>query len=323
MIYSTLKLTNLKYYFTILFYLFALQSLYAQQVFRFEYESAQMGTKFRIILYANEQSIADSAAAKAFLRVSDLNQIMSDYLPESEVSQLSDISGTRQSIKVSKDLKQVLKLSKKWAIKTGGQFDITIGPLSKIWRKAFRQQLFPDSIQIQTALSKVGYKSIKRHFLSRKYYLKKKGMRIDLGGIAKGYAVDAAMQVLKDFGIKSALVEGGGDILVSAPPPNQTGWNIQYGASNRYLTLSNKAIASSGDLFQFLEWKGQRYSHIINPQTGYGIQNQQSVSVIANSCVQADILASVSLLLPKKKLKKWLKNKRWQFIFNNNANLAN
>ncbi len=287
----------------------------AQVLDRFEYEQPQMGTTFKIILYSTNQQRADFAAQKAFNRIKQLNEIMSDYMPESEVSLLTRKKESLQKIKVSRDLYRVLKQSKKWAKRSNGHFDITIGPLSKLWRKAFRQQEFPDTLLIQQALLKVNYKNLIISPFSKKIKLKKQGMRIDLGGIAKGYAVDEAMKILKQEGIKIALVEGGGDILVSNPPPKTEGWKIRLPNSNESLILKNKAIATSGSTFQYLEYNGKLYSHIINPKTGYGASNQTSLTVIAKNCTDADALASTCILLSREEIQKLKKKKHWKVLF--------
>lgn len=275
----------------------------AQILQRFEYEEGHMGTSFNIIFYTDDQNFADSIAGLAFTRVAELNQIMSDYLPNSEVNHLCSNYKKSKAQSISKDLFYVLKKAKKWSKKTDGHFDVTIGPLTKIWRKAFRQQEFPDSILITNALKRVDYNQLKISWFSQKIKLKKQDIRIDLGGIAKGYAVDEVMKLLKNNGIKSALVDGGGDILVSAPPPDKHGWKIQLITKKGFLILSNQAIATSGATHKYLEWKNNRYSHIINPKTGYGVIDQKPVTVLAKSCLEADLLSSTLSIISEKKIK--------------------
>lgn len=270
----------------------------AQQLRRFEYEHPQMGTTFRIILYASNDSSAQVASIAAFDRLDNLNQKLSDYLPNSEVSQLSASAGSGQRMSVSDDLWQVLLRSQEISKASKGAFDVSIGALSKLWRKAFRRQQFPNWSAIRTAQSMVNYKWIKLYPKSQRIALRKPGMRLDFGGIAKGYAVDEMMKCLEKSGIQSALVDGGGDLLVSNAPPNTTGWKIEVDNTVQY--LSNQAIATSGDRYQFLEWEGKRYSHIIHPKTGLGITEQQQVTVYAANCVLADALASTFVLLNKR-----------------------
>lgn len=267
-----------------------------------------------IILYANDESQAKHATQKAFQRINDLEQIMSDYLPESEVSLLSKHSGDAHKTKVSKDLFKVLKKSKKWSKKTNGSFDITIGPLSKLWRRAFRQKEMPDSSAILASKKLVNYKWIKVFHFSKNVKLKKQNMRIDLGGIAKGYAVDEAMKVLKKQGIKSALIEGGGDILVSEAPPEKEGWEIFTPGYKKHYVLKNKAIATSGAQYKYIQWKGEKYSHIINPISGYGMTHRRTITVITKTCADADALASSCSVMDHAEIAKFKKNKKWRIF---------
>lgn len=290
----------------------------AQPLERYEYQEQHMGTRFSIILFAETQFQADNSANKAFQRVAQLNRIMSDYLPESELSQLSASSGTGKKIKVSKDLYRILRRSKKWSKWSDGHFDVTIGPLSKLWRKAFRQQEFPDSSAILKARSKVNYKWIKLFPLSRKVKLIRSGMRLDLGGIAKGYAIDEAMKILKQEGIKYALVDGGGDLLFTDPYPLDSSdritsadpaWKIQT-PDGITLQSSRAAIASSGDTYRYLEHKGIRYAHIINPKTGYGMSDVSTITVQAPDCTTADALASILSIVEPGQMKRW--KRKWK-----------
>ena len=120
------------------------------------------------------------------------------------------------------------------------------------------------------------------------------------------------MKVLKNHGIQNALVEGGGDILVSNPPPGQMAWKIISEDKQQTFFLKNQAIASSGNNYQYLEWNGKKYSHLIHPKTGYGISDKKIVSVIANKCSDADALASICSLLSESSLQKFRKNKKWK-----------
>lgn len=274
-----------------------------------------MGTTFKIILYAKNETIAKAAAHRAFARIEALNKIMSDYLPTSELSQLSASAGSGRTVKLSKDLYRIIKKSQQWARRSDGVFDISIGPLSKLWRRAFRQQLLPPAEAIQQAQSLVNYRWIKCSWFFKKVRLKKKGMRLDLGGIAKGFAVDEAMKVLKKQGIKHALVEGGGDILVSKAPPNESGWEIVSVEHQTAFYLENQAIASSGARYQYLEVADKSYSHIIHPKTGYGVEKQNTVTVIAKTCTDADALASIASLMDQVRINKLKGSNRWEVYY--------
>lgn len=274
-----------------------LQALSAQDLQRFEYVQPKMGTSVQLIFYTDNQGFADSIAQMAYQKIDGFNQILSDYLPNSEANQLSQQAGNGKWIKVSDDLWTVLSFGQKVAKHSKGKFDMTIAPLSKLWRKAFRQQTFPKKEKIKAAKRLVNYKWLKLDSSTQSARLKHKGMRLDLGGLAKGYVVDEIVLLLQGAGIQSILVDAGGDLRLTDPPPHQEGWKIQQGEA--VLELQHTAIATSGSTYQYLEWKGKLYSHLIHPQKGIGIAHPNEVTVQAETCMAADAWASVLSLSDK------------------------
>jgi FAD:protein FMN transferase len=273
---------------------------------RFEYAQPQMGVPFRIVLYAADKPQADAAAAAAFARVSELNSILSDYDTDSELSRLSQTAGSGRAVKVGDDLWTMLRRSQQLARKTEGAFDITCGPVVSLWRKARRAKELPGADKLAEARAAVGHEKLVLDLRARTARLTAPYMRLDLGAIAKGYAVDEAMQVLRRSGIRSALVAGSGDMAVSAPPPGGNGWRIALSpvdaadaTPTEFVLLREAALATSGDLFQFVEIDGVRYSHIVDPRTGLGLTDRSLVVVIAKDCTTADALSTaVSVLGP-------------------------
>lgn len=267
-----------------------------------------MGVPFRIVLYSDTEAAANEAFEAAFGVIAHLDQIMSDYNPDSELMQLCRKSGPGMPVKVSPELLDVLTRANRISQQTDGAFDVTVGPVVRLWRRARRQQELPDAERLEEALSKVGYQKITIDRANRSVELAATDMRLDLGGIAKGYAIDRAMDVLKSHGITSALIDGSGDVLVSAAPPGKCGWKIGIAALNspegapaEYLSLAHTAIATSGDAYQFVELDGKRYSHLIDPRTGLGLTERSSVSVIAPDCTTADAWASAVSVLGSKR----------------------
>ena len=272
---------------------------------RFEYEEPHMGTKFRIVLYAADQAKADAAAKAAFARVAELNRIMSDYLPDSELSRLCKKSATEPAgpVKVSDELFHVLSRAREVSELSDGAFDVTVGPLVRLWRQARKDRLLPDEDARKAALKRVGYKHVELDPKAKTVSLKVPGMQIDLGGIAKGYAADEGLKVLGQHGITSALVAASGDIAVSAPPPGRPGWRIDIGAlpgttAQRQLLLKDMAVSTSGDQEQFVEIAGVRYSHVVDPRTGIGLTGRRSVTVVAPRGILADGLTKMASVLP-------------------------
>lgn len=267
-----------------------------------------MGVQWRIVLYATDKPIANNASQIAFRRVKELNKVLSDYDPESELNQLCQLSGPGKPVKVSPDLFQVLKKSQSLSRETKGAFDVTISPVVRLWRRARRRKQMPDNERLQAARDLVGYQSMKLSERNQTVELLKPGMRLDLGGIAKGYAADEALKVLQDQGITRIMIDASGDLVLGDPPPGSEGWKIGISSSDtpgapidRFLLLKNQAVATSGDALQHVVIDGKRYSHIVNPQTGLGLTDQSRVTVIAPNGISADSLASaLSVLGPEK-----------------------
>lgn len=272
---------------------------------RFEFSGIEMAVPVRMVVYASSETVAKSASQAAFARFRELNAVMSDYDPTSEVRRLSATSGSGEAIHVSDDLWCVLRRSQALAECSGGAFDVTVGPVVRLWRRARRQEKLPEPERIAQAKAAVGYAAMELNESDHTVRLTKPDMWIDLGGIAKGYAIDAALKVLGEHGIQSALVDAGGDIGLSDAPPGRDGWVIGVAPlelsakPSVFLSLSNVAIATSGDSWQFVEIEGRRYSHLVDPRTGIGLTDHSSVTVIAPDAMTADGLASaVSVLGP-------------------------
>ena len=266
---------------------------------RQEFFHPQMGTLFQVILYAKDTVQGKQIAQRLFDRIDTLNAIFSDYLETSEINRLSASAGTGQKIKVSGEMWRLIAVSQKVSRKSKGAFDLSIGPLSKLWRRAFRQTQFPALAEIKTAKEKVNYRFIQRYSLTKKIRLTETGMRLDAGGIAKGFAVDECFKILRKAGISSALVAAGGDIRVGAAPPDKAAWIIASKGLNAKgetldveLSLEREAVSTSGDTYRYLEWEGQRYSHIIDPRTGLGIQHRQFSRLAGSRSTLADALAT-------------------------------
>ena len=280
------------------------------QLSRFQFVRTEMAVPVKIILYANGAETANRAAQAAFDRIRNLNAILSDYDPDSELRRLCDTAAAGEAVHVSLELWTVLDHAQGLARRSDGAFDVTVGPVVRLWRRARRRQQLPPPESLAESRELVGHRLVRLDSECRTVTLLKPGMRLDLGGIAKGYAIDQALEVLRDHGVNSALVDAGGDIGLAGPPPDRLGWVIGIApldagaAPSRYLSLSQVAIANSGDAWQHVEIDGRRYSHIVDPKTGIGLTDHSSVTVIAPDAITADSLASaVSVLGPEKGIK--------------------
>jgi len=265
---------------------------------RYEFEEPRMGVPFRIVLYAENPAKANAGARAAFQRVAALNNLLSDYEPDSELNRLSRTAGSGQNVPLSQDLWRVLSRAQELSRLSAGAFDVTVGPYVGLWRRARRQQELPDPVRLAEARKAVGYENLVLDPRTRSARLLVPKMRLDLGGIGKGYAVEEALKVLQRRRIPRALVTAGGDMMAGESPPGKPGWRIEVApldASNAppacFLLLRHRAVSTSGDLFQHVEINGKRYSHILDPRTGVGLTDHSLVTIIAPDGMTADALA--------------------------------
>ncbi len=241
-----------------------------------------MGTVVRITIYA-----ADGSAIKpAFARIAELDQKLSDYKPDSELNTICRTAHDRP-MPVSTDLYRVLETAQKLAAHSDGAFDVTIGPVTHLWRQG--------KLADRETLARCGWRNLV--LAHGTVYLKLAGMQLDLGAIAKGYAADEALAVLRAHGVTRALVGVSGDIAAGDPPPGKKGWTIKVEPGAREVLLHNAAISTSGDDEQSIDVGGVRYSHIIDPKTGLGLTTHIAVAVIAKHGLDADPLATTLSIL--------------------------
>ena len=268
-----------------------------------------MGTLFAINLYAADRADAQAAADAAFRRVDALEDIMSDYQADSELMRLCG-QPYGKPVPVSADLFKVMQVSQKMAERSNGAFDITVGPYIRLWRFARKHKALPTADELAAAKAAVGWQKLRLDPKTRTVTLLVPDMRLDLGGIGKGFAADEAMKVLKGRGHRRALVAASGDIAIGDPPPGHPGWKVGVAAFGtrtnevaRELVLHNAGISTSGDSEQFIEINGVRYSHILNPETGLGLTNRIQDTVIGPDATTTDSLdTTVSVLGVKRGL---------------------
>ena len=267
-----------------------------------------MGSVFYITLYADDEAGAEKAASAAFARVDDLNQIASDYLPESELSHLNS-SLANEPFQASADLFALIKRSLDVARLTDGAFDITSAYSVQLWRRAKRQHEMPTPARIAHAIAMTDWQALKLDEAARTVTKTKPDLKIDLGGIGKGYAANEALLVLKQHGITRAMVAGSGDLAIGDPPPGKAGWDVALRTFEKpeetdnltHLILHNCGCSTSGDLHQFVELNGQRYSHIINPKTGLGLTQRITCTVIAPSAAESDAFDTAMCIVGPKR----------------------
>ena len=261
--------------------LFFASSLLAGE--RYEASEPHMGTLVRIALYADTPDQAQRAFVAGFARIAQLNRILSDYDPDSELSRACE-----DDARISPELLTVLSHGQKLAEETKGAFDITVGPITRLWRTARREKQLPSKAQITEALNRSGFGKLKVR--SWQIGCAVPGMKLDVGGIAKGYAGDEALAAMRKAGVTSAMVAISGDIVAGDAPPDKPGWRVQV--LGHTVTLANAAVSTSGDEFQFIELGGIRYSHIVDPRSGMALRNSHPVGVVARKGIEADSIAT-------------------------------
>lgn len=271
---------------------------------RFEFVRVRMGAPFRITVYAEDERAANTAADAAYARIKVLNDVFSDYDPRSETRRLTKDIVPDQPRPVSRDLLHLLERSQAYSEMSGGAFDVTVGPAVKLWRLAKRKKVKPTAAEIEQARSVIGYRNIRLDDSNSTAAFEKAGIQLDFGGIAAGYACDEALRIFKERGLPRMLVEASGDIACGDPPPGKEGWTIGIGSltrpdaePERFLRVSNCGVTTSGDVYQYVEFDGVRYSHIVDPKTGLGLTTRSSATVIASDCTAADALATAASVL--------------------------
>jgi len=287
---------------------------------RFEYLEPEMGVDFHLKFFAPNQVKAERIAKTAFARVEYLNSVFSDYDPDSELNRLCRTPVGRP-VRVSAELFDVLSRSQELAIQTRGAFDITSGPSVRFWRKVRKQGKMLSLEELRGAQARVGFHKLKLNPGQRSVTLLTADIKLDLGGIAKGYAVDEVMRILKAGRIRRAFVAASGDMLTSEPPLGKPGWKVEVpnvdkfgNIYHRTVYLSNLALSTSGDTEQYVEIDGSRFSHIVDPRTGIGLINRVQVTVISASSTVSDSHATALCVLGKERGLQFAERRKLQVL---------
>lgn len=277
------------------------------QLDRYEYSAPSMGTILKLAVYAESEQKAQRAIDAGLAEIERLIPIVNNYDPDSEISRLS--SQVRQRVRLSPDLSEVFRHARRWHEITDGAFDVTIGPLTRLWSQARRDRRLPTSEIRDAARSRMGWQHLRwidgdaSEAGKGSVELLLDGMRIDISGMATGYIIDRAFEAIRHEGIESLLIDVGGDIRVGKAPPESEGWRIDIaGLGKESPRLSQRrlidcAITTSGDLNQFVEIDGERYSHIVDPRSGDPVRRRQSVTAIAATALDADAGATALCVL--------------------------
>jgi len=263
------------------------------------YSQVHLGVQVSLTVYAPSREAADEACRAAFGRIAELEDVMSDYRPDSELNRLCAQAGG-PPVEVSGDLFTVLHRAHDLAERSRGAFDATVGPYVQLWRQARRSGTLPRPEDWRAARALVGYRKMRLDAAARTVELDRPGMRLDLGGVGKGYALDEALKTLREHGLTRALASAGGDLAVGDPPPGRRGWRIRVWEAEgggRRLVAANCGVSTSGDTEQFAEIDGRRYSHIIDPRSGLRYGEPILATVVAPNATASDGLATACVVL--------------------------
>jgi thiamine biosynthesis lipoprotein len=286
---------------------------------KWTFTQPKMGSLFSIQVYSSDSLLVANTVAKAFAKVDSLNLAFSDYLPQSEISQLAAHWGQWQS--VSDDLLAVLLTAQQAYHLSNGAFDISVGQLSRLWREARKTDRFPTKDEVHQTQKMGGMQYLEIDANTKKVRINKEGLLLDLGGIGKGYAAQKMLEIMQANGLNESLCDAAGNMAIGDVPMHKKGWVVAIALPNGQsylqditLYLSNIAISTSGDMFQFMTNQGKRYSHIINPKIGFGIRNQRQISVVCKDATQADWLSTACSVLSKNEAKKLIKKTSGRLI---------
>ena len=259
-----------------------------------------MGVECRITVYAPSEAEARAATRDAFERMETIERAISSWRPGSEASRLQQRVG--EEVELTPELFELLWRSLLWAKRSDGAFDPTFGALIATWRDARNQERVPSQEAIERAQDHSGWQHVELDLGRRSAKITQEGLQLDFGGIGKGFAADQALNVLRKHGLPSAIIEIGGDVVAGDPPPGTNGWTVDIEPAPEEFSssrlLANGAMATSGDVEQFFEVDGKRYSHIIDPKSGIALTSRVQVTAIVRGGVSpgadADSLASAA-----------------------------
>jgi thiamine biosynthesis lipoprotein len=275
----------------------------ADTVVRYEASHEAMGTVFAVVAYGQDRDYLAEVVNQVFEEVDRLDGQMSNYKPESELSVINREAAQRDVI-VEPKLFQLIRDSLRHSAETQGAFDVTVGPLMKLWGFFRGHEHLPPQAEITRVLKRVGYQHLRLNSSARTIRFDEDGIELDLGGIAKGFAVDEAVKILRSAGVASALISSGtSSIYALGSPPGVRGWKVTlrdpYDAhkAGDIFRLQNYSLSTSGNYEKFLKIGGKTYCHIMNPHTGMPVENMLSTAVLAPSTTQSDALSTSFFVL--------------------------
>jgi FAD:protein FMN transferase len=270
---------------------------------RYEASHPSMGTVYTVAAYGHDADFLAETVNEVFEEVDRLDAQMSNYKPESELSHINR-EAAHADVVVEPRLFDLIQLCMRLSEDTGGAFDITVGPLMKAWGFFRGQGRVPSPQEIHDVLKHVGYNHVHLDTARRTIHFDEAGIELDLGAKAKGYAVDRAVEILKENGISSALVSAGtSSIYALGAPPGEKGWKISLrdpfdqNKAAEVVYLKNFSLSTSGNYERFFKMGGRMYSHIMDPHTGMPVEGMLSASAFTERTTDSDGLSTALYVL--------------------------
>lgn len=274
-----------------------------------------MGTFAHVIAVAPDQRTANKSIDAALQQLQTIESLMSYHRDDSEIAILNR-SAYERPLKVSKDTFQVVQKAIEFSSLSDGAFDITVGPLVDLWRKAAEANSVPSDSKLADARAKIGYEKLILDPNKMSIQFAVDGMKLDLGGIAKGYGIDKAVEAMQSCGATGGLVDVGGNIRCFGKPKAKPHWligiqdpneienrkpkienSIDVGKPLVILKLNDGAVATSGHYRRFVSIGGKKFSHIIDTKTGFSSDKLASVTIIAKDAITADALSTAVIVM--------------------------
>ena len=274
---------------------------------KLERSAAAMGTEYTIVAYGTDLGQMQTATAQAFDEVHRIDEMISNYIPTSELSRVNQ-EAAQHPVQVSQEFFDLLATCNEYSRESEGSFDITVGPLMKVWGFYKGTGHLPHRAEVRAVLDEIGYQSLELDRANRTVRFRKAGMSLDPGGVGKGYAVDRMVAILRAEGISSALVSGGGSSIygIGVPPNEPRGWYIRVrdpkdaNKTAAEVYLKNDSISTSGNYEKFFRAEGRLYSHIMDPRTGYPAEGTLAVSVVCPKTLDSEVWAKPFYILGRR-----------------------
>lgn len=278
----------------------------------YEQSRPAMGTEFKIYLYAEQDEQAEALFGAAFAEIERLDETLSNYKPESELSRINRLGG-HETVTTDPEMFALLRTCIDYSRKSDGTFDITVGPLMRAWGFFRGQGRYPAPWQLDKAREKVGWEKVQLDATRRTVHFAVDGMELDLGGIGKGYAVDRVIRQLRIAGVKAALVDAGSSTLYAiGAPPGKKGWLVRVPKpGDRAQTIStvllrDEALSTSGSYEKFFQLNGRTYCHIMDPRTGAPVEGMLQATVIGADGATTEALSKPMFVMGTKQGAKYL-----------------